>query len=117
MALTSLGLMAPVPTSIGILPLTSWTATSRTDLRSSIVRRDASPVVPRIQMPSVWDSMWSWSRRRREGKSILPVGVMGVIRATVLPALIGLISFTFDPMERALFPIVVDDEISFEVLL
>ena len=87
--MTSEGLMAPVPTSMGIFPLTSWTATSRTDLRSSMVRRDASPVVPRMQRPSVWNSTWNCRMRRREGKSIFPVGVKGVISATVQPALIG----------------------------
>jgi len=94
--------MAPVPTKMGILPLASAITTSRMDWRSGMERREASPVVPRTQRPEVPEAMCSWRRRRREGKSIEPVGVKGVTRATVQPGVMGLISFAFDPNERAL---------------
>jgi hypothetical protein len=79
----------PVPTRMGILPLHSSTATSRTDLRSDMVITEASPVVPRMQSPSVPDWRWNWRRVRSWGISMEPVGVIGVIRATKLPCLIG----------------------------
>lgn len=45
----------------------------------------ASPVVPRMQSPSVPLSRWNWRRVRRANISTAPLAVKGVMRATKLP--------------------------------
>jgi hypothetical protein len=59
------------------------------------VRRDASPVVPRMQSPSVWFSLWNWRIVRRDGMSTSPLGRKGVTSATVDPCLSGTCGYMY----------------------
>ena len=88
--------MLPVPTKIGIIPFTSSTTVSKTNLRSSMVKRDASPVVPRTHNPSVFASLWNCNSLRRDGSSMSPFGRKGVTSAQMEPGRNGFISLALD---------------------